>query len=62
MPQKALLKKGDKVDRVSRFRDNISEDIPQAVKNKKKKHLCLKNFGKMCASNSKIHRFLQLSS
>jgi hypothetical protein len=30
MPQKALPKKVDKVDRVSRFRDNISEDIPQA--------------------------------
>jgi len=30
MPQKASPKKADKVDRVSRFRDNISEDIPQA--------------------------------
>ena len=30
MPQKALPKKVDKVDQVSRFRDNISEDIPQA--------------------------------
>ena len=30
MQQKALLKKVYKVDRVSRFRDNISEDIPQA--------------------------------
>ena len=30
MPQKASPKKVDKVDRVSRFRDNISEDIPQA--------------------------------
>jgi len=30
MQQKALPKKVDKVDRVSRFRDNISEDIPQA--------------------------------
>ncbi len=28
--QKALPKKVDKVDRVSRFRDSISEDIPQA--------------------------------
>ena len=30
MLQKALPKKVDKVDRVSRFRNNISEDIPQA--------------------------------
>jgi hypothetical protein len=30
MPQKALPKKVDKVDRVSRFRDYISEDIPQS--------------------------------
>ena len=30
MPQKASLKKVDKVDRVSRFRDNIFEDISQA--------------------------------
>jgi hypothetical protein len=30
MPKKALLKKVDKVDRVSGFRDNISEYIPQA--------------------------------
>ncbi len=30
MPQKALPKEVDKVDRVSRFRNNISEDIPQA--------------------------------
>ncbi len=30
MPEKALLKEVDKVDWVSRFRDNISEDIPQA--------------------------------
>ncbi len=30
MPQKALPKKVDKVDRVSRFRNNISEDIPYA--------------------------------
>jgi hypothetical protein len=30
MPQKALPKKVDKVDQVSRFRDNIFEDIPQA--------------------------------
>ena len=30
MLQKASPKKVDKVDRVSRFRDNISEDIPQA--------------------------------
>ncbi len=30
MPQKASPKKVDKVDRVSRFRENISEDIPQA--------------------------------
>ena len=29
MQQKALQKKVDKVDRVSRFSDNISEDIPQ---------------------------------
>ncbi len=29
MPQKALPKEVDKVDRISTFRDNISEDIPQ---------------------------------
>ncbi len=30
MPQKASPKKVDKVDRVSRFREKISEEIPQA--------------------------------
>ena len=61
MQQKALPKKVDKVDRVSRFRDNISEDIPQAGSEEEETFLP-EEFGKMCTSDSKIHRCLQLSS
>ena len=57
MQQKALPKEVDKVDRISTFRDNISEDIPQVGSEEQEEETFVpEEFWKDVNKPFKIHR------